>query len=91
MRWVIITTMILFGIGGSCSPPDPCHEGLGNIAGEVVTCDTSLDEPVTTRTRAAGMTLSTTTASVNESGTTATATAIMEDTYFRPRKFLESD
>lgn len=79
MRWVIITTMILFGIGGSCSPPDPCHEGLGNIAGEVVTCDTSLDEPVTTRTRAAGMTLSTTTASVNESGTTATATLKLAD------------
>ena len=79
MRWVIITTMILFGVGASCSPPDPCQEGLGNIAGEVVTCDTSLDTPTTTRTRAAGMTLSATTASVNESGTTATATLRLAD------------
>lgn len=79
MRWVIITTMILFGVGASCSPPDPCQEGLGNIAGEVVVCDTSLDKTSVPRTRAAGMTLSATTASVNESGTTATATLSLAD------------
>ena len=79
MRWVLILLVILFSTAASCSPPTPCGEGLDNVMGEVVTCDTSKTTDDEIRTRAASLVLSKTTASVNESGTTDTFTLKLGD------------
>jgi alpha-tubulin suppressor-like RCC1 family protein len=70
--------MILFGLGSNCMTPDPCKEGADNWAGEVVACDDETSTKSKTA-RDAGLVLSKTSVSVNESGTTDTFTIRLND------------
>ena len=78
MKQLLFIMAALVGLGASCSPPDPCNEGVDNYLGEVVVCETSTLPPKP-RTRNAGIVLSKTTASVDESGTTDTVTIRLQD------------
>ena len=79
MRWVFFILIASFSIGASCvAPPDPCKEGVDNLMGEVVVCSNDLEKDIP-RKRNAGIVLSKTTASVDESGTTDTVTIKLLD------------
>lgn len=79
MRWVLFILIASFCIGASCvAPPDPCKEGVDNLMGEVVVCNNDLEKNIP-RKRNAGIVLSKTTASVDESGTTDTVTIKLLD------------
>ena len=75
---IFFTIILLFVIASCELTPDPCNEGVDNFAGEVVKCESH--GPTTKKvTRDAGLVLSKTEVSVNESGTTDTFTIALND------------